>query len=118
MSPQLYMSMHGLNNLINNNVQHQRLDDNISNNNNNVQLQHYNLIDIHHLIATSYNHHVNSTYAFHITVHQHIFIPSCNISSTSYSYNNHQYIYTYLNVIIHLSSYSYKARPLELITSP
>jgi len=32
------MSMHGLNNLINNNVQHQRLDDNI-NNNNNVQLQ-------------------------------------------------------------------------------
>jgi len=28
MSPQLYMSMHGLNNLINNNVQHQRLDDN------------------------------------------------------------------------------------------
>jgi len=30
------MSMHGLNNLINNNVQHQRLDDNI---NNNVQLQ-------------------------------------------------------------------------------
>jgi len=39
MSPQLYMSMHGLNNLINNNVQHQRLDDNINNNNKNVQLQ-------------------------------------------------------------------------------
>jgi len=29
------------------------------------QLQHYNLINIHHLIATSYN-------------HQHIYIPSCN----------------------------------------
>jgi len=64
--------------------------------NNNVQLQYYNLIDIHqvnstyafhiivhqhinihviihHLIATSYNHHVNSTYAFHIIVHQHIY---------------------------------------------
>ena len=41
MSPQLYMSMYGLNN--------------------NVQLQYYNIIDIHHLIATSYNHHVNST---------------------------------------------------------
>ena len=34
-SPQLNMSMHGLNNLINNNVQLQRLD----NINNNVQLQ-------------------------------------------------------------------------------
>jgi len=33
MSPQLYMSMHGLNNLINNNVRHQRLD-NIKNNDN------------------------------------------------------------------------------------
>jgi len=33
MSPQLYMSMHGLNNLINNNVRHQRLD-NIDNNDN------------------------------------------------------------------------------------
>ena len=32
MSPQLYLSMHGLNNLFNNNVQHQRLDDNINNN--------------------------------------------------------------------------------------
>jgi len=41
MSPQLYMSMHGLNNLINNNVQHQRLDDinNIDNVNNNVRHQ-------------------------------------------------------------------------------
>jgi len=66
MSPQLYMSMHGLKNLINNNVQLQRLDD-INNNNNNQQHQqhqHYNLMDIHHLIATSYNHHVNSIYAF------------------------------------------------------
>jgi len=38
MSPQLYMSMHGLNNLYNINVQHQRLDDindNDNNNNNN-----------------------------------------------------------------------------------
>ena len=33
------------------------------------QLQHYNLINIHHLIATSYN-------------HQHIYIPSCNNSLT------------------------------------
>jgi len=58
--------MHGLNNLINNNVQLQRLDDinNIDNINNNDDQQHYNLIDIHHLIATSYNHHVNSTYTF------------------------------------------------------
>ena len=41
MSPQLYMSMHGLNNLINNNVQLQRLDDinNIDNINNNVRHQ-------------------------------------------------------------------------------
>jgi len=64
MSPQLYMSMHGLNNLYNINVQLERLD------NINVQLErqrrhpHYNLIDNHHLIATSYNHHANSTYAF------------------------------------------------------
>jgi len=34
MSPQLYMSMHGLNNLYNTNVQHQRLDD-INDNDNN-----------------------------------------------------------------------------------
>jgi len=33
------------------------------------QLQHYNLMNIHHLIATSYN-------------HQHIYIPSCNNSLT------------------------------------
>ena len=41
MSPQLYMSMHGLNNLINNNVQLQRFDDinNIDNINNNVRHQ-------------------------------------------------------------------------------
>ena len=41
MSPQLYMSMHGLNNLFNNNVQLQRLDDinNIDNINNNVRHQ-------------------------------------------------------------------------------
>jgi len=70
MSPQHYMSMHGRNNLINSNVQHQRLDDINNNDNINLQLErqrqhpHYNLIDIHHLIATSYNHHVNSTYAF------------------------------------------------------
>ena len=63
------MSMHGLNNLIDNNVQHQRLDDINNNDNINVQLErqrqhpHYNLIDIQYLIATSYNHHVNSTYA-------------------------------------------------------
>jgi len=57
MSPQLYMSMNGLNNLYNINVRHQRLD----NINNNDDRQHYNLIGIHHLIATSYNHHVNST---------------------------------------------------------
>jgi len=57
MSPQLYMSMHGLNNLYNINVRHQRLDTI----NNNDDRQHYNLIDIHHLTATSYNHHVNST---------------------------------------------------------
>jgi len=38
MSPQLYMSMHGLNNLINNNVQLQRFDD--AKNNNNQQQQH------------------------------------------------------------------------------
>jgi len=65
MSPQLYKSMHGLNNLFNNNVQLQRLDDinNIGNINNNVQLQYYNLIDIHQ---------VNSTYAVHIIAHQHI----------------------------------------------
>ena len=69
--------MHGLNNLINNHVQLQRLD----NINNNDDRQHYNLTDLHHLIATSYNHHVNSTYTFHIIVHQHIYIPSCNISS-------------------------------------
>jgi len=65
MSPQLYMSMHGLNDLINNNVQHQRLDDingndNIDDNNNNNN----DSTNIHHLIATSYNHHVNSTYTF------------------------------------------------------
>jgi len=71
MSPQLYMSMHGLNNLINNNVQLQRLDDinNIDNINNNIrhqrqcQLQYHNLIDIHQVI---------STYTVHIIVHQHI----------------------------------------------
>ena len=63
MSPQLHMSMHGLNN----NVQLQRLDDTNNNDNNNNQQQqhrqhqHYNPINIHHLIATSYNHHVNST---------------------------------------------------------
>ena len=41
MSPQLYMSMHGLNNLINNNVQLQRFDDinNIDNINNNERHQ-------------------------------------------------------------------------------
>jgi len=41
MSPQLYMSMHGLNNLFNNNVQLQQLDDinNIDNINNNVRHQ-------------------------------------------------------------------------------
>jgi len=41
MSPQLYMSMHGLNNLFNNNVQHQRLDDinNIDNINDNLRHQ-------------------------------------------------------------------------------
>jgi len=40
MSPQLYMSMHGLNNLINNNVQPERLD-NITynlNDNDNIQI--------------------------------------------------------------------------------
>ena len=31
----------------------------------------------------------------HIIIHQHIYIPSRNISSTSYSYNNHQHIYIY-----------------------
>jgi len=36
---------------------------------------HYNSINIHHLIATSYNHHISSTYAFinvyiHLTIHQ------------------------------------------------
>ena len=35
MSPQLYMSMQGLNNLFNNNVQHQRLDDINDNDNDN-----------------------------------------------------------------------------------
>jgi len=67
--------MHGLNNLINNNVRHQRLDDinkNDNINNNVQQHQHYNLINIHH---------ITSTYTFHIIVHQHIYIPSCNISS-------------------------------------
>jgi len=41
MSPQLYMSIHGLNNLFNNNVQLQRRDDinNIDNINNNVRHQ-------------------------------------------------------------------------------
>ena len=57
--------MHGLNSLYNINVRHQRLD----NINNNDDRQHYNHIDIHHLIATSYN-------------HQHIYIPSCNNSLT------------------------------------
>jgi len=66
------MSMHGLNNLINNNVQLQQLDDinnidnitttyDINDNVRHQQQQHYNLINIHHIIATSYNHHVNST---------------------------------------------------------
>ena len=60
MRPQLYMSMHGLNNNVQHQRttsttrQHQRLDDN----HDNVQLQYDNLIDIHHVIATSYNHHV------------------------------------------------------------
>jgi len=56
--------MHGLNNLINNNVQLQRLDDinnNVRHQQQQQQHQHYNLISIHHIIATSYNHHVNST---------------------------------------------------------
>ena len=41
LSPQLYMSTHGLNNLFNNNVQLQRLDDinNIDNINNNIRHQ-------------------------------------------------------------------------------
>ena len=69
--------MRGLNNLINNNVQLQRLDDinnmttstttydiNDNDNNNNNNQQHYNPISNLHLIATSYNHHVNSTYEF------------------------------------------------------
>ena len=51
MSPQLYMSMHGLNNLINNNVQLQRLDDindndNVNDNNQQQQQQHYNPINM------------------------------------------------------------------------
>jgi len=76
MSPQLYMSMHELNNLINNNVRHWR-----QRHQQQWQHQHYNLINIHHLIATSYNHHTTSAYTFHIIVHQHIYIPSCNVSS-------------------------------------
>jgi len=77
------MSMHGLNNLINNNVQLQRLDDI----NNNVrhqrqrqqqqqqqQQQHYNLISIHHIISTSYNHHVKFNIGIHIIIHQHIYM--------------------------------------------
>ena len=60
MSPQLYVSMHGLNNLIN---QQRTTSTTTYNVNNNAQLQYYNLIDIHQ---------VNSTYAFHIIVHQHI----------------------------------------------
>jgi len=36
MSPQLYMSMHRLNNLFNNNVQYQRLDDINDNDNKNT----------------------------------------------------------------------------------
>jgi len=45
MSPQLYMSMHGVNNLINNNVQLQRLDD-INNNLNDLTTSTYNLNDL------------------------------------------------------------------------
>jgi len=60
------------------------------------QLRHYNLMNIHHLIATSYNHQDNCNIGMHIIIHQRIYIPSCNISSTSYSYNNH-HIYTYIN---------------------
>ena len=52
MSPQLYVSMHGLNNLIN---QQRTTSTTTYNVNNNAQLQYYNLIDIHQ---------VNSTYAF------------------------------------------------------
>jgi len=45
MSPQLYMSMHGLNNLFNNNVQHQRLDDiNDNDNKNTTTTPQYNSI--------------------------------------------------------------------------
>jgi len=80
-----FMSMHGLNDLINNNVQLPRLNtiNNNDNINNNVrQHQHYNLINIHHLIATSYNHHITSHISYFIN------------------------IYTYLHVIFHLSSYS------------
>jgi len=45
MSPQLYMSMHGLNNLINNNIQLQRLDDtNNNDNNNNNNIDNINII--------------------------------------------------------------------------
>jgi len=57
------MSMHGLDNLINNNVR-QRQQQQQQQQQQHQQHQYYNLIDIHHLIATSYNHHVNSTYAF------------------------------------------------------
>jgi len=73
------MSIHGLNNLFNNNVQHQRLDD-INNIDNNVQLQYHNLIDIHQ---------VNSTHAFHIIVHQHINIHVIVHHLIATSYNHH-----------------------------
>ena len=59
MSPQLYMSMDGLNNLINNKVQQQQRTTSTT-------------------MTASYNHQVNSTYPFHIIViHQYI-----------HSYNN------------------------------
>jgi len=127
------MSMHGLNNLINNNVQLQRLDDisNIDNINNNVrhqrqrqqqqqQHQHYNLISIHHIIATSYNHYVKFNISMHIIIHQHIYIPSCNISSTSYSYNNHQhiYIYQFINHVILDKIYVFVAALFHLYLTP
>jgi len=54
---------------------------------------HYNPINIHHLIATSYNHHINSTYiCIHIAIHQ--CVHSYNNSSTKFIHDKPSHLKT------------------------
>ena len=78
-----YMSMHGLNNLINNNVQLQRLDDINNNDNINNNVGHRRLDDI--------NNNDNIYTYLHVIFHQQVI---------------HIIDHQYVHVAIHQSSYS------------